>query len=94
MKLLHESEENQILGWNVNKNIKFPIRYLFINKLRHKLSSSLKEQKLKGVNFRQRSRTKGEVHFYELEKGLFLGENDDGDDEVRPIESLMNYQEI
>jgi len=34
------------------------------------------------------------IHSCELEKGSFLGENDDGDVDGRPVESLMDYQEI
>jgi hypothetical protein len=37
--------------------------------------------------------TKEEVHICEPEQGSFLGEDDDGDVDGRPVESLMDYQE-
>jgi hypothetical protein len=58
------------------------------------LSASLKEEKLRGSEFRQRTRTKEEVHFYEPEKGSFLGEDDNGDVEGRPIESLRTIRKV
>jgi hypothetical protein len=53
----------------------------------------MKEEKLRAAEFRQRIMTEEEVHFCELEQGSFLGEDDDGDVDERPVESLMNCQE-
>jgi hypothetical protein len=57
------------------------------------LNASLKEEKLREVEFRQRTMMEEGVHFCEPEQGSFLGEDDDGDVEGRPVESLMNCQE-
>jgi hypothetical protein len=53
----------------------------------------LKEEKLRGYEFRHRSRTEEEVHIYELEKGSFLGEDDGRDVDGRLVESFMDCQE-
>jgi hypothetical protein len=57
------------------------------------LSYLPKEEKIREDDFRESSETEKDVHFCEPKKGLFLGEDDDGNVEVRPVESLMNYQE-
>jgi hypothetical protein len=72
-------------------NIYLRIEEKLKKKRRHILSSWIKEDKLIGDDFRQRIVTKEEVYFCELEKGSFLGEEDDGDFEERSIESLMDY---
>jgi hypothetical protein len=57
------------------------------------MSASLKKEKLRGTEFRQRAVVEEEVHYCEPEKGSFLGEDDDGDVEGRLVESLMDYVE-
>jgi hypothetical protein len=52
LKLLQESNEDQRWGWNVKKNIKWPIVHLSMKKLMHILNASLKEEKLIEVEFR------------------------------------------
>jgi len=81
----------------VKKNVKRPITQLFARKprqrLKHRLSVCMKEEKLRVVEFREGSMTEGEVHFCELEQGIFPGEDDDGDVDGRTIESLMKCHE-
>jgi hypothetical protein len=88
-------EENQRQGWNLKKRVKWHVMQLFARKLRrslrslkHRLSALLKKEKLRGVEFRQRSLTEEEVHFCEPEQGGILGEDEE---EERHVESLMNY---
>jgi len=57
------------------------------------LNSSLKEEKLREAEFRQRTMMEEGFHLCEPEKGSFLGEDDDGYVEGRPVESLMICQE-
>ena len=59
-------------------------------KRKHKLSAWIEEEKLKAVEFKQRTMTKEEVHICEPKQGLFLGEEDDGDVEKRLVKSLMD----
>jgi hypothetical protein len=76
----------------VKKNFKWPIVCLSMNKVMHWLNASLKEEKLRVDEFRQRTMMEGGVHFYEPDKVSFLGEDDDGDAKGRPVENLMNCQ--
>jgi hypothetical protein len=80
-KILHKKvNEDLRQGWNVRKKVKCPIVHFFMNKLmhimnafikseeklkRHKLSALLKKEKLKAVDFRQRSMTDKEFHMCE-----------------------------
>jgi hypothetical protein len=66
---------------------------IFYEELMHDLNSSLKEEKLREAEFRQRTMMEEGFHLCEPEKGSFLGEDDDGYVEGRPVESLMICQE-
>jgi len=91
-QLLHrEIKENQTQGWKVKK-VKWPVVKLFeeniresLRNLNHRMNAWVEKEKLKGVEFKQRSLTEEEVHYCEPEQGDILGEDNV---EMRPIESL------
>jgi hypothetical protein len=67
------------------------MRIKILRILKHKLSSWMNKEKLRGSEFRQRSLAEEEFHFCELEQGSILDE-DDKKIEI-PIESIMGYVE-
>jgi len=56
MELLQEINEDQILGWKLKKNVKWPIVHLFVRKMRqilkHMMSAWMQAEKLRGDEFR------------------------------------------
>jgi hypothetical protein len=63
-----------------------------LRRLKNRLSVLMKEEKLRGDEFRNKSREWEGVHFCEPEKGSLLDEEDE--EEEGPVESLVNYLEI